>query len=242
MAEKKVAKNKNQKSKAKKTDDKKFLKKEKDEKLSKNIQGLNNQEKNANSKKIRIHRKTLYYAVGLVLLILAIVSGYFAVQNYFSEQRAGPGDEVAVWYTGRLESGRVFDTNVQDIAEQNEIIRQVYEPLKFEVGAGRMIKGFDEAVVGMTAGEKKTVEIKPEDAYGPYRAELVQTLTTFEFEDAVGIEVNETIVGMPIIGIIDGRQMQGEISKVGINFVSIDFNHELAGKKLIFDIELISIN
>ncbi|RLG72987.1 MAG: hypothetical protein DRO11_00865 [Methanobacteriota archaeon] len=85
------------------------------------------------------------------------------------------GDIVVVNYVGRLEDGTIFDTSYEDVAKKAGIYdeRRRYEPIRFEVGSGQMIQGFDEAVVGMRPGEKKTVTIPPEKAY-PYDPNLVQ--------------------------------------------------------------------
>lgn len=95
----------------------------------------------------------------------------------------GEGDVVEVNYTGRLEDGEVFDTSYPEIAGNASVPkvtwfveRPSYEPLEFTVGAGMMIQGFDEAVVGMKIGERKTMEIPPEKAYGYYDQSLVETV------------------------------------------------------------------
>ena len=134
------------------------------------------------------------------------------------------GDNVKVHYTGKLESGEVFDSS------------EGREPLEFEVGAGEMIKGFDSAVVGMKVGEKKTVTLEPSDAYGDSREDLIQTVSKNRFgEQAVkaGDKITTyTASGQPIVGTV--LEVTDEGAKV-------DFNHELAGKRLIFDIELVDI-
>ncbi len=78
------------------------------------------------------------------------------------------GDVVNVDYTGRLKDGTVFDSSLKKIAKKHEVHdpRRNYEPLEFEVGAGKLIPGFEEGVKGMQVGEKKEVSIPPEEAYG----------------------------------------------------------------------------
>ena len=136
---------------------------------------------------------------------------------------AKEGDRVRVHYTGRLEDGQVFDSS------------RGGEPLEFTVGAGEVIAGFDEAVRGMQVGETKTVEIEPEDAYGPRREGLVATI-----ERARAQFPAEPQVGMSLaLPLQDGNQLEVVITEVTADHVTIDGNHPLAGEKLIFDVELV---
>ena len=103
------------------------------------------------------------------------------------------------------------------------------------VGAGEVIVGFDEAVRGMSVGETKTVEIEPEDAYGPRREGLVATIererAQFPVEPQVGMNL-----ALPLQ---DGSQLEVVVTEVTAEHVTIDGNHPLAGEKLIFDVELV---
>ena len=134
------------------------------------------------------------------------------------------GDLVRVHYTGRLDDGKEFDTS-----------RDGGEPLEFTVGAGQVIPGFDEAVRGMSAGESKTIEIESDDAYGPHREGLVATVerarAKFPFEPQVGMNL---LMPLP-----DDQQLEVVVTEVTDTHVTVDGNHPLAGKKLIFDIELV---
>jgi FKBP-type peptidyl-prolyl cis-trans isomerase 2 len=136
---------------------------------------------------------------------------------------AKDGDRVRVHYTGKLEDGQVFDSS------------RGGEPLEFTVGAGEVIPGFDEAVRGMQVGETKTVEIGPEDAYGPRRDGLVATIererAQFPVEPQVGMNL-----ALPLQ---DGSQLEVVVTEVTDEHVTIDGNHPLAGEKLIFDVELV---
>ena len=138
-------------------------------------------------------------------------------------EQAKNGDHVRVHYTGRLENGDVFDSSHDG------------DPLEFTVGAGEVIPGFDEAVRGMNVGDKKTVEIEPEDAYGPRREGLItkidRTNAQFPIEPQVGMSF-----ALPLQ---DGSQIEVVISEVTDTHVTIDGNHPLAGEKLIFDVELV---
>ena len=93
------------------------------------------------------------------------------------------GNTISVDYTGRLEDGTIFDSSRVDDAKKstNYSSGRTYEPLSFTVGAGEMIKGFDQGVVGMHLGEKKTITVSPEDGYGPATKET--TVPKNEFED-----------------------------------------------------------
>ncbi len=137
-------------------------------------------------------------------------------------EQAKNGDRVRVHYTGRLEGGEVFDSSRDG------------EPLEFTVGAGDVIPGFDEAVRGMQVGETKTIEIEPEDAYGPRREQLVTQVSReaaqFPVEPQVGMHF-----GLPLQ---DGNQIEVVVTEVTDTHVTIDGNHPLAGQKLIFDVEL----
>ena len=134
------------------------------------------------------------------------------------------GDLVRVHYTGRLGDGRVFDTS-----------RDGGEPLEFTVGAGQVIPGFEEGVRGMSVGESKTIEIESDDAYGPHREGLVATIerarAKFPFEPQVGMNL---LMPLP-----DGQQLEVVVTEVTDTHVTVDGNHPLAGKKLIFDLELV---
>ena len=133
------------------------------------------------------------------------------------------GDTVSVHYTGRVEKGEVFDSS------------KGRRPLTFTVGAGQIIRGFDEAVVGMTAGESKTVTIPPEMGYGPRREELVVDIP----KDTVpeGMELEK---GM-MIELVDpqGNKIPAEVFEILDEVVKMDLNHFLAGKILVFDIKVV---
>ncbi|MBU1198012.1 peptidylprolyl isomerase [Candidatus Micrarchaeota archaeon] len=144
------------------------------------------------------------------------------------------GDVVSVDYLGRLENGTVFDTNIKEEAEKAGMSRPAYEPLQFQVGAGQMIAGFDRALVGMRVGETKTVELPPEEAYGEYNDGLIRAFPLSELE-GIGAPAE---VGLTVRA---ANGLSGVITSVNDTSVTIDFNHRLAGKSLIFDITLKSI-
>jgi len=135
------------------------------------------------------------------------------------------GDKVKVHYHGKLTSGETFDS----LAGR--------EPLEFEVGSGSVIPGFDQGVTGMAIGEKKTINIPFDEAYGPRNPEMVIEMPKERFPQDMEIEV-----GMPI-GMSDGQGQQFQVTVVEIkeDVVMLDANHPLAGQDLIFDLELVEI-
>ena len=136
------------------------------------------------------------------------------------------GDLVSVHYTGRLTTGEEFDSS------------QGREPLEFTVGAGQMIPGFDSAVVGMMIGEKKTIQIAPEDAYGEWHEE-----NTLPFPKENLPQDMELEVGMQLtMRTQDGQPFPVTIHGFTEAEVILDANHMLAGKELEFDIEMVSVN
>jgi peptidylprolyl isomerase len=135
------------------------------------------------------------------------------------------GDVVKVHYTGKLVNGEQFDSSVGR------------EPLEFTVGAGMMIKGFDDAMPGMNIGEKKTINIAPEDAYGPRSEEAI---IEFPKENVPADMVLEP--GMPLtLSNQAGQPVPVIVVEVKDDVIILDANHFLAGQELIFDIELVEI-
>ena len=134
------------------------------------------------------------------------------------------GNTVAVHYTGTTE-GEMFDSS-----------RGRGEPLMFEVGTGMVIKGFNNAVVGMTPGESKTVVIPVEEAYGPVNPEAVQAVSKNDFPEDFVAEIGASVTGQA-----GGQNFLASIVAIEDETITLDFNHPLAGRELTFDIELISI-
>ena len=135
------------------------------------------------------------------------------------------GDVVKVHYTGKLVNGEQFDSSAGR------------EPLEFTVGAGQMIKGFDDAMPGMNLGEKKTINIAPEDAYGPRSEEAI---IEFPKENVPADMVLEP--GMPLtLSNQAGQPVPVIVVEVKEDIIILDANHFLAGQELIFDIELVEI-
>ncbi len=132
------------------------------------------------------------------------------------------GDTIKVNYTGRFDNDEVFDTS-----EGNE-------PLKFTVGAGQLIQGFDTAVVGMNVGDKKTITIEPEQGYGIRNEEMVVELPKDTVPEEMVLEI-----GMQLQLMDDrGNPVPAVVAEILEDVVKMDVNHPLAGKTLIFDIEV----
>lgn len=163
----------------------------------------------------------------LILLILIAIIG--CSMNFVNE-----GDKIKVDYVGTLSDGSIFDTSIEIEAKKSNIFdeNRPYAPLEFVVGGGQMIKGFDDAVVGMKIGQEKIVELGPNDAYGPYQDNLVVTVSpeVFASED-------QMVVGNSVMfTTTDGRTLRGLVKEIKGDNVLVDLNHPLAGKSLTFRI------
>jgi peptidylprolyl isomerase len=140
-------------------------------------------------------------------------------------QQVKNGDKVKVHYHGKLRSGETFDSS------------QGRDPLEFTVGNGDVIKGFDQGVMGMQPGDKKTVEIGVNDAYGEKQQEMLIEFPKAQFppemqpEEGMQLMMNNGA----------GQQFPVTIAEVREETVLLDANHPLAGQDLIFDLELVEI-
>lgn len=141
-------------------------------------------------------------------------------------QQAKKGDKVKVHYHGKLTNGDTFDSSTGR------------EPLEFEVGGAMVIKGFDKGVTGMSVGEKKTINIPVEEAYGPLNPDLVIDYPKDRFPEDMELEV-----GMPLMmSNASGQNFQVVVTEIKDDLVTLDANHPLAGQDLVFEIELIGID
>ncbi len=135
------------------------------------------------------------------------------------------GDTVRIHYTGTLSDGTTFDSSTGR------------DPLEFTVGSGQIIPGLDKAIPGMEPGDKKTVEIAPEEAYGPVHAEARQAVPRQEIPDDIPLDLGTQLqVQTP-----NGQTMNVTVAEVSDTEVTLDANHPLAGKDLTFAIELVEI-
>jgi FKBP-type peptidyl-prolyl cis-trans isomerase SlpA len=135
------------------------------------------------------------------------------------------GDTVGVNYTGKLEDGSIFDTS----------LIEGREPLKVTLGQGQLIPGFENALIDMTVGEKKTVELEHTEAYGEVIKEMIIEVAKNQVPE--NIEVGHMLQGNGPMGPVNVK-----VIEIKDDTVVIDGNHPLAGKKLIFDLEVTEIN
>lgn len=142
---------------------------------------------------------------------------------------------VSVNYVGTLEDWTVFDTNIVEEAKKSNTFSEArtYSPLTFTVWQGQMIPGFEQGVIGMKKGETKTLTIPSDQAYGEPKWELILTTGAAMFTDA-GIT--------PVIGeSYNFGGAPGKVTAMNGDQVTLDFNHELAGKTLTFKVTIIDI-
>lgn len=141
-------------------------------------------------------------------------------------QQVKKGDTVKVHYHGKLTNGTTFDSSAGR------------EPLEFEVGSGMVIPGFDEGVTGMTIGDKKTIHIPADQAYGQKEEHMIMEFPRDRFPEDMVPEV-----GMQLnMSNGSGQNFPVVITEVRETVVVLDANHPLAGEDLIFDLELVAIN
>ncbi len=141
-------------------------------------------------------------------------------------QQVKNGDKVKVHYHGKLRNGDTFDSS------------EGREPLEFTVGGGQVIKGFDNGVMGMQVGDKKTVEIGVSDAYGEKQDEMMIEFPKDQFPPEMNPEVGMQLM----MNNGAGQQFPVTVAEVRDATVVLDANHPLAGQELVFDIELVSID
>ncbi len=142
------------------------------------------------------------------------------------EEIVNKGNKVKVEYTGTFEDGTVFDASEKH-----------GQPLEFEAGSGQVIKGFEEAVLGMKNGEEKKIVIPAAEAYGEMKAELRKKVPRKQLP-----QDQEPKVGMILaVGLPNGQQFPARIVAVTADDVTIDLNHPLAGKTLHFKIKVVSV-
>jgi len=139
--------------------------------------------------------------------------------------QAKQGDIVNVHYTGKLGDGTVFDTS------RNR------HPLQFTIGKGQVIVGFEKAIDGMNIGESKTVTISMDNAYGPRREEMIITMERSKLPADLNPKVGQRLE----LTQMDDQNILVTVTAVSDSMLTLDANHPLSGKDLIFDIELVGI-
>jgi FKBP-type peptidyl-prolyl cis-trans isomerase 2 len=138
--------------------------------------------------------------------------------------KAKNGDLVKVNYEGKLVDGSVFGSSLEG------------EPLEFKIGDNNLIAAFEEAVIGMDLNESKTIEVPSKDAFGDYRDDLVLNVDRSQLPPDLEPKVGERVELMR-----DEVTFTARITDVADDSITLDINHPLAGKDLIFDIELVEI-
>jgi peptidylprolyl isomerase len=161
----------------------------------------------------------------IALLSLTLAAVMLLTASGCAPKQAETGDTVRVHYTGRLQNGEVFDTSAGD------------EPLEFTLGQGQMIRGFEQAVLGMQVGDNKTVTITVDEAYGPRRDDLILEVSRDELPDDLEPDVGMLLQSSQP----DGSVIIFTITEVSDTTIKVDGNHPLAGLELTFDIELVEI-
>jgi peptidylprolyl isomerase len=180
-------------------------------------------------------RNTRLFAISVMVVcsLLICLSGCTSQQPVVKA-----GDTVKVYYSVSFPGQTPFESNKNGT------------PMEFTVGTGEVVKGFDTAVIGMSPGQTKTVTLAPEDAYGPYRPELVNTLSTESVNDTF-TELNQTggltLINFPGAGwvylwrIDENETGYLRFSNITDETTTVDENHPLAGKDLVFEITLVEI-
>ncbi|HPJ30626.1 MAG TPA: peptidylprolyl isomerase [Methanothrix sp.] len=140
-------------------------------------------------------------------------------------EKAKADDTVKVHYTGKFEDGTVFDSSAER------------DPLEFTLGKGMVIPGFEAAALGMSPGERKTVKIPAEEAYGPRREDMVMELERGCMPPEIDPQVGQILQ----IGQSRDQMLQVVVAEVTEDSLILDANHPLAGKDLVFEIELVDI-
>lgn len=140
--------------------------------------------------------------------------------------QANSGDTVKITYTGKLNDGTVFDSS------------EGRDPLEFVIGENTIIPTLEASVIGMNIGDKATVEVTAENAYGPHQPDAIQTvqrsMIPAEVELAIGAQLQATAP--------DGQVLVLTVASIEATTVTLDGNHPLAGQDLTFDIELMEID
>jgi peptidylprolyl isomerase len=135
------------------------------------------------------------------------------------------GSRVAVFYTGRLKDGTVFESNIGQA------------PLLFNVGKGKVIRGFENGVIGMKVGQTKSAVFKPSEAYGAKDPALIVTVPAGEIPAGIDLEIGREIS----FTAKDGALIAGVITGIDGEQITVDDNHPLAGRSLTFEIKIVDI-
>jgi peptidylprolyl isomerase len=166
------------------------------------------------------------YAHALFIALFALTIAACGVdQIEDTPQTVQLGDTVSVEYTGTFPNGTVFDTS------------QGREPLSVRIGAGQVIPGFEDGLLGLRLNEQTRIEIPPEQGYGVYSEEFIQNVSIEYF----GIDPSEFVGEYIQVTAPNGQMLQALLISVENGTVYLDLNHRLAGKTLIFEVEVVAI-
>jgi peptidylprolyl isomerase len=139
--------------------------------------------------------------------------------------QAKTGNTVKVHYTGKLKDGTIFDSSIDR------------EPLEFKIGDGRIIPGFEHAVIGLKGGDSVSVSIAADDAYGQHDERLIQKINKDQLPEGLDPQIGQRLEAHQS----DGRKVPVIVSEINESSITLDANHPLAGKDLFFEIELVEI-
>ena len=142
-----------------------------------------------------------------------------------TEQRIGAATQVTLHFAIKLDNGNVVDSTFDK------------QPATFTVGDGSLLPGFEQALYGLKAGDKRSLPIGPEQGFGQGNPQNVQVMPRAQFAD---MELSEGL--LIIFNDAANAELPGVVKAFDANQVTIDFNHPLAGKDLTFDVEIIDVN
>ena len=137
--------------------------------------------------------------------------------------QAKVGDTVLVHYVGKFEDGTVFDSSTDT------------QPLKFCIGSGQVIPGFEQAVIGMSPGDSKTEAVSCDRAYGPHRPEMVAVADRQQMPDDLEVEVGQHLQ----LQHASGQTIPVRVTDIEQSKITLDANHPLAGQDLMFEIQMV---
>jgi peptidylprolyl isomerase len=139
--------------------------------------------------------------------------------------QAKMNDTVIVHYTGSFTDGEVFDSSIDR------------EPLEFNIGQGMVIPGFENGIIGLQEGDSKKITIPAEDAYGPHREDLLTTIERSQIPASIDLQIGMILqMRSP-----DGGTTNVSIRDINLESVILDLNHPMAGKELIFEVNLVKV-
>lgn len=162
--------------------------------------------------------------VAVAVVAVAVIAAAYVLASGVLAPAVAAGDTVSVYYTGAFTNGTVFNSNIGA------------QPFQFTAGAGQVIPGFDNAVIGMRLNQTKTVTIPVNEAYGPVDPALIISVPANDFSGntiAAGDRITRTEP--------NGQQVQGVVTAVNATNVTVDFNPPLAGHTLVFTIRVVGI-